>query len=339
MKEIRITCPDSTLSREDRIQYIIDSFDKWINSDAFNELLDLFGGTYEKNTSAISKIKWLKTDFIDIWDYRRKQREAQTKEGEAARWLLKNDVLVMNNKEMILNNAKRLGLIGIKESIYSEAEFILPLGGARLSNLRRCELARREQEHLDNQATIVALSGMRPISESERNGFIDTYAPDAKTEYDAMCCGMQHTFSQINDWEEKVYENSNMNLNYAIRHYIDKDGNSLNLYALAAPSTDSSRRSNSADCFKFFFEKFQVQEHSKIINCTSQIYCPYQQTRSLAFAIEHNVEFDTIGFPFALNNVSGSENSRQLSEPVNYLQEIKATVDAMYDFTTTFVSD
>lgn len=86
----------------------------------------------------------------------------------------------------------------------------------------------------------------------------------------------------------------------------------------------------------YFFEKFAIPPHAKIINCTSQIYCTYQQVRALSFAIKYDVEFDTIGFPFSQNNASSSATSRQLSEPVNYLQEIKGTIDAMNDFVDEF---
>ena len=332
MNTLKIICPDSYLSFQERISQIIDSFGQWITSDSFIELLQLFGANYPDNATNIDKIKWLKNDFIDIWDYRKKQREALTKEGEAARWLLTNDSLLSENSTIIYNAATKLGLIGIDTSIFTAPDYILPLGGARMSNLRRCELAQKESLKFNNTATVVALSGMRPLSETEYKGYIDTYAPQALTEYDAICCGMKKAFDIICNYDEEKYENSNINLSYAIRSFTDTDNKPTNLYALAAPSTDPTRRSNSADCFKFFFEKFNIKEHSKIINCTSQIYCTYQQVRSLFFALDYNVEFDTIGFPYVLNNVSTTQNDQQLAEPVNYLQEIKATVDAMYDF-------
>ena len=332
MRIVRILCPASNLSKNERILNIINNFSNWINTDEFKELIYIFGGHYLPQYNTIDQICWLKEEFIDVWDYRKRQREALTKEGEAARWLLKNDNLIDKNRTIIYDAAKILGLIGNRNTIYSNADYILPLGGARMSNLRRCELANQQLQTLQNHTKIVALSGMRPISDSERKGFIDTYAPNATTEYDAICCGMKKAFKNIYGSEDELQENSNPNLSYAIKHFLIKGEQNYEAYALAAPSTDPSRRANSADCFKFFFQKFHVKKHSKIINCTSEIYCPYQQVRSLSFAIDYQVEFDTIGFPFYLNNVVFDENNQQLSEPVNYLQEMKATIDAMYDF-------
>lgn len=330
----RIICPDSKLSRSERIAKIIDCFDQWLSVKELADLIHLFGAeSYSvKEKEVLQRIVWLKEEFMDVWDYRKKQKEALTKEKEAARWLLENDELVNQNQELIYNVSRRLGLIGIGESVYQDANYILPLGGARMSNLRRCELAKREVGRRKNQLKIVALSGMRPIAETEREGYIDTYAADAKTEYDAICSGMKLAFEEINGWQEENYEDPNPNLSYAITHFTTQEKTNYELYALAAPSTMPERRANSSDCFKFFFTKFSVPKYSKIINCTSQIYCTYQQVRSLFYAIDYEVEFDTIGFPFYLNNAVPGAGGQQLAKPVNYLQEIKATIDAMYDF-------
>ena len=337
MKNSRIICPDARLPREERIACVVKEFDKWISDPYFVELVQRFGGTMDASAPATDKIKWLKEDFVDIWDYRKRQKSALTKEGEAARWLLKNNEQVEAQKEFIYRTAERLGLIGTDTSVFACPDYYLPLGGARMSNLRRCEIAKNETERIRKPVSVVALAGMRPISESERNGYIDTYAPDAVTEYDAIIEGMKHAFAPLKQVKEQHVENENPNLSYDIREFENADRQELKFYTVAAPSTVPERRANSADCFKFFFETFDIPQYAKLVNCTSQIYCTYQQVRALFFAIDYGVEFDTIGFPFILNNVTIDENSHQLSEPVNYLQEMKATIDAMYDFVNQYV--
>lgn len=333
----RIKCPSSMLSRRERIDAIVGEFQNWITSDSFINLIRVFGGDIKiyQNATSIEIIRWLKS-FVAIWDYRKNQASALTKDGEAARWLLKNDAFIVENKDLIYQSAAELGLIGIRASLYNVADYVLPLGGARLSNLRRCEIARETLDGINGTPTVVALSGMRPIADSERIGYIDAYAPTAKTEFDAMSSGLCMAFGIKDDYTDDISECENPNLSSLIRHFSEKYRGS-DLFAIAAPSTVATRRANSADCFRFFFEKFAVPEHSKIINCTSQIYCPYQQVRALTFAVEHNVEFDTIGFPFAMNTIEPSTGANQLSEPVNYLQEIKGTIDAMNDFLDQFL--
>ena len=206
---------------------------------------------------------------------------------------------------------------------------------ASWQRLRFDNLARDTVDCIRGKTTVVALSGMRPISESERIGYVDTYAPDAITEFDAISAGMHIAFHLNEGYADEIINSPNPNFCATIRHFNEKFSGT-ELYAVAAPSTVATRRANSADCFMYFFEKFAIPPHAKIINCTSQIYCTYQQVRALSFAIKYDVEFDTIGFPFSQNNASSSATSRQLSEPVNYLQEIKGTIDAMNDFVDEF---
>ena len=91
MKNSRIICPDARLPREERIACVVKEFDKWISDPYFVELVQRFGGTMDASAPDTDKIKWLKEEFVDIWDYRKRQKSALTKEGEAARWLLKNN--------------------------------------------------------------------------------------------------------------------------------------------------------------------------------------------------------------------------------------------------------
>lgn len=138
----RINCPPSDLSRSERIDAIVNEFNRWISTSELIQLVGTFGGDTASliSCSPIEKIKWMKS-FVSVWDYRKKQSSALTKEGEAARWLLKNDEIVACNEELIYTAAKKLGLIGTKQSVFNHADYVLPLGGARLSNLRRCQLA------------------------------------------------------------------------------------------------------------------------------------------------------------------------------------------------------
>lgn len=335
--KFRIKCPDATLPKTKRISAILGEFNNWITSDSFMGLIEIFGGDKNicQNKSTVEILRWAKS-FVTIWDYRKKQTSAMTKEGEAARWLLSNDPFMLKNKDLIFKSAAELGLMGIEASLFKAADYVLPLGGARLSNLRRCQIACTTANSLNNAPTIVALSGMRPITDTERIGYVDTYAPTAKTEFDAISTGMCIAFDLRDDHTDYTDQSENPNLCSLIRQFAEKH-NGSNLFAIAAPSTVPSRRANSADCFQFFFERFAVPARSKLINCTSQIYCPYQQVRALTFAIDYGVEFDTIGFPLEAGDNIPNKVMDQPSEPVNYLQEIKGTVDAMNDFLDRFL--
>lgn len=332
----RIRCPSAELSKAERIDAIVQEFDRWISTPELLRLVALFGGDCAAlvKGSPLEKIKWMKS-FVPVWDYRKKQAAAMTKEGEAARWLLENDEIAGSNGELIYAAARKLGLIGTERTVYPHADYVLSLGGARLANLRRCQLARETVDRISGRTTVVALSGMRPISESERRGYVDTYAPDAVTEFDAISAGMQIAFQLTEGYTDEVIDSPNPNFCATVRRFREAYGGS-GLYAVAAPSTQAQRRANSADCFLYLFEKFAIKPRSRIINCTSQIYCTYQQVRALSFAVRYQVEFDTIGFSFGRNSADPTAADQQLSDPVQYLQEIKGTIDAMNDFVDEF---
>ncbi|MCR4755825.1 MAG: hypothetical protein K5868_09930 [Lachnospiraceae bacterium] len=256
------------------------------------------------------------------------QREATTSEGEAARWLLKNTEFVEAHRNEIMRAAEQLGLVSESDSVFDEVDYILPLGGARMSNLYRPQLARRMVDKIKVKKGVVALSTYRPIAESERAGYVDTYAPGAATEFDTMSMGMTKAFDIGNEFHDEKNQNENINLASNIRKYKEnyKD---CSLYTIAAPSSDGNRRANSADCFEYFFKHFNVEKGSRILNCTSQIYVPYQQVRALKYAIKYDVEIDTVGY-------ADKSVDKVTFEPVNYLQEIKGTIDAMCDFINEF---
>lgn len=323
----RILCPKVGMTKQERIDAVLIEFDRWVRREAMLELIRAFGGDpFQLNQgSAVDALRYLKS-FAVVWDYRKKQSFAATKEGEAARWLLKADESTVGKETLVYHAAEELGLIGTERTVFETADYVLPLGGARLSNLYRCQAARSVVDQLKGQTKVVALSGMRPISETEREGYVDTYAPRANTEFDAISAGMCCAFGISDCYEDLVEPNKNPNLCATVRHFSETYRGSA-LYALAAPSSVPERRANSADCFHDFFRRFSVPEGAKLINCTSQIYCTYQHVRALAFAIEYGVEFDTIGF----------HGDGALSQPVNYLQEIKSTIDAMNDFADQFV--
>lgn len=328
----RLPCPAAELPRSDRLAAILQTFEGWITDDAFTALMEAFGGDptiLRGDTPA--KLRRLQT-FTPVWDYRKRQTAATTREGEAARWLLQNDDAAQRHHHLIIQASQRLGLIGTDTPLRDEADFLLPLGGARMANLRRCELARQTRDSLRRQPPVAALSGMRPLSDTERRGYIDTYAPAAATEFDAITRGMALAFGVPEDYRDTHYPGPPPHGSGVIRSFQQGGG----LFALAAPSADPARRADSADCFRFFFRQFPLPEHAALVNCTSQLYCTYQQVRSLAFAVEEGVFMDTIGFPYTLNEAHPAPDAPQYNQAVNYLQEIKATVDAMNDFLRQF---
>ncbi len=308
----RIICPDSGLNKEKRIETLFEEIKDWVYSEALKKLICLFGGKELADSlgddfnSDIERLH----DFAEIWDFRKGKE----------RWHIEDEQFVLDNEELIQESARCLGLKDIVTPD-KEADYILPLGGARSSNHVRPLMSKKIiDDHNWSGKKILALSGTRPISDVERP-FVDEYAPEAETEFDAINRGLELTYD-LDTFTEKRHDDENINLCSSIRKY-DKKYRDCEIYSLAAPSSEpEKRRANSVDTFKFLLDEFHISPGDKLLLITSCIYVPFQSLRFMDMAIDNGFEADCLGSDI-LDNFS-------LRKPSNYLQEIKGTVDAVY---------
>ncbi len=314
MNGLKIECPAINKDVDSRKRDLKESIKDWIYSNALVKLIEVFGGNIPKNMEFYEYVSYI-NDFAEIWDYRKNQNVS----GE--RWTVKDNDMVLKNVDIILHSAEKLGLMGLEEPTVIP-DYILPLGGARLTNYTRPQLAKSIIDaNSDMNIQVVALTGKRPINEIELEYLAD-YAPNASTEYDAMCGGIEKVFGlEMEDYVETNFVTSNLNMQWSIRNYDKKYINS-NIVVLAAPSTDESRRSNSYDTFKFFLERFNIIEGNKVLLVTSGIYAPFQLLKFMPIALEKNIYVDCVG----LNN---KRPGSAFNKPANYCQEIKSTINAI----------
>ena len=308
-----LTCPDIHKRREDRINELSESVAKWIYSAPFHELVKLFGGTVLTNEPLREQIKYY-NQFADVWDYRRKRANG----GE--RWMVQEDAFLSEHKTDIMKNVFLLGLQDVAEPS-KRPDYILPLGGARMANLDRCVTAHEVcMKYQGEIIPVIALTGMRPINDIERAS-LEQYAPDAKTEYEAMCGGMTKAFGLMkSSYEERINTNDNINLCWAERKYCNDQ---RQIHILSAPSSDPEKRANSMDTFEFFLERYKIEPESKILLVTSCIYVPYQLMKFTDLAIMKNIYVDCIGN-------KQNANAPSVLNTASYLQELKATINALY---------
>ncbi len=311
---IRFVCPECEMPVDQRKEELVKSISTWINSEALYKMVSAFGETIP-NGSLRFKIDWL-NEFANVWDYRKKHAQ------ESERWCIEEDPALSSKEGVILDCVKQLGLANIEKPL-QVPDFILPLGGARLSNFARPKKAKEVIDELNLQnRNIVALSGTRPINEVERP-FLMEYAPNAITEYDAICSGMEKAFSIRGDhYYEEKHSNSNINLCWAKRTYDDLYLNNI-IISMAAPSSDPIRRANSRDTFVHFLDEFRITQGARLLLVTSCIYVPFQLLRFMDLAIERGFYVDCVGMP---NNDNAGVSFSQIT---NYCQETKATINAI----------
>ena len=150
---IRIKCPSVGNSKEHRISELFSCLSKWVYSAELSDLIGLFGGAdlLKSYSGSIKEDINMLNEFSTIWDYRKGKE----------RWEVKDENFVIDNRQYIMERIEGLGLLDITKPVITP-DYLLPLGGARLSNYDRPQMARKvaDEFNLKNKY-IVALSGAR----------------------------------------------------------------------------------------------------------------------------------------------------------------------------------
>ncbi len=293
----------------------------WISEPDFVALLSSFGKAEIKEKLLRNRISEL-IEFSSIWDFRGRQKKKGSNNAENARWTVEDYGFNRQQIEKIMVTAEKLGLLGCFMPLKKRYDYILVLGGARMSCLFRMKYAKQICEQFGVKVkSIIGLAGMREVMDSEREA-TDTYALGAKTEFDLMRSAFTHVFGEIELREKEESVNPNLNLSWQKETYYAAN---MDVVLLAAPSSEPERRrANTSDTFSFFMEQLQVEEKRSILLVTSQIYVPYQQLeaiRMLGVPYQHSLE--TIGYP---NEWSAKLHG--LQKPENYLQEIRSVLQS-----------
>ena len=315
-------CPSKNLIKKERIESICNNIYEFCMNEKLYELIKHFDNNFKKfsNKDSIIDIVNNLCDFSIKWDYRSKQN-VLLDSGERARWLLDNDKYVDKYENEIIELAKELGFIGkIELTNIDDMKYILVLGGARESNILRPQYSRMIIEKYNlYDANIVLLSCDRPIEESEKTK--EFYYPDnIKTEFDAMRYGFSLTYGVeykndlIND---RIYEENVIINNKTIKSYM-----------LNCPSSDVTRRANSKDTYDFFFKKV-YEGKGNIVLISSQLFAPYQGMKFMSLALEKNLEFDIVAYPYIMYDKTGNYKH---AKAVKYLQEIRGTLLSIKEF-------
>lgn len=322
MEHYYFLCGENTAETTKKIK---ESIECWLNSPELTALVTAFGGEIPGDLDVTERAKWLLM-FSDNWDYRQKQKTKDAKTGEAARWLVNNETITPKQEKVVLENVEKLGLKGISEPLLEQYDYIVALGGARMSCLFRPEYVKEViNKRGFSPKAVVMLSGMRPVLESERMA-TDTYAPGAETEFDLINAGSEQIFGLQGEYTEERYCSVNPNSSWAVRKYTDLKYD-FPVLSVSGPSSEpDKRRANSADTFCFFAEKQQIQPESKVLLITSQIYVPYQQMEAIrTWAIPNNLYVETVGFPTEWND----SKQQGMMLAANYLQEVRSTIQAI----------
>lgn len=323
-------CPPSDGNRVAAIEAQLEA---WTSSSALEELVAMHAGKLPMDGSLAERLQWLEA-FSVRWDFRGKAREqggsgssGQDASG-AARWELLDSGLDPRQDRRVVELARDLGLVDNHPPRRRNVDFLLILGGARLSNLLRPRYAGELiSTGLADPRQMVLLGASRAVMPSERDA-TDSYAPKANTEFDLLtaAAGQEFGFDPETREEEGNEDPDNPNASWRVWEIpAEVVGIGRSIIAIEAPSPEpQSRRANTADAYSFFARYRKLERRSSCLLVTSQIYVPYQHLEAVrSLAVPFGLELETVGFP-----ADWQAQLQGMQRPVNYLQEVRSTIQA-----------
>lgn len=309
---VRLTCPEygPVAERKEELRRCVGG---WLDCDSFRELLGCFDIDIPESGPLSQYIDRL-WDAVRIWDFR----------GGSERWNIKaDDPRIEDNRILIEKASRDLGLMDTTETVIDAPDYILPLGGARMTNYDTPEKARSLIESMGlGGVTVAGLSTERPAAERDKP-YYGQYAFAEATEFEAMCCGIKKVFGLSDGYTGSRVSDEDPYLCSETRIF-DQKFRGGTVAALSAPSSEpEKRRANTIDTFRYFLEEFKVGEGSEIILTTNCVYVPFQLMKLMKTALERNIRIDCVGVR-AKDCIPSGKHAR-------YLQEIKATIDAIHE--------
>lgn len=296
------------------IQYM---FEEWITTPELEALVHSFGGTLQKKGTLVERVNKL-IRFSDIWDFKSRQNMADI---ENVRWT-NGKQLSSEQQKIILAAARKLGFIGCRMPSQKSYDYILVLGDEEKSCLLQMKYAKEICDKYGiSDSNMVGLTGMKKIIKSGQTTQ-DTYASNAKTEFDLMETEVRKVFGSLEPKERKAYISKNSNKSWVREYYY----NNIPIILLVTLSEEpEEHRSNMEDTFTFFMKQLEVGCGINVLLVTSSVLVPYQQLKAIEMlGIPYNDSVETVGFP---NEWLDSLDETQ--KPENYLQEIRTVLQVI----------
>jgi hypothetical protein len=286
----------------------------WLQDSAFERLAEIENVQLPEDSGA--RLDEL-LKLSDHWDFRRK--------GNKNRWEVNNKNAVIAQSDAVFCAARALGLVDSSLPQGRDFDLLIIPGGGRLSNLYRTRYAAELlsiKNLLSKKGKIVGLCGFRDLSQDEKFLAREYYGVGgAVTELDLMRASFERVLN-IRDWE-KVRAGGSGYQRFGVWRGSAENGREC--WLIEAPSTDLSRRANTADTFEFLVKTVPMPDGSRDLMVTSQIYVLYQHLEAVrSYAEKRKDIFETVGLPPTQMPAMQNINSQ-----ANYLQELRATLQAL----------
>lgn len=298
------------------------------------------------------------TERGGIWNFRdEKERQEISRVLEAS----------SEKRRETVNNSIALGLQSSQRPDESSETVFVSLGGARMAPLLRTRMLAREIPNQSGIQHFVLLGTNRTLGDKEiGNPNVETYRNDATTEFELMQeagrveLGIDPANPEFDvsgsitgsggdpffDWRWKTWE---------VGAQPDPGIQPFKVHAVQAPTTRPGYRAHTGDSLEFLGDMFtgdrdhpvkkQLEAAMEDFNSppprvgtlfvlsTSAIYRSVQHLDSVRVLNRYRFRVQTIGHPVDWNpgvdrNSAGSFTEENLRQAINYLQEVRGTINA-----------
>lgn len=319
-------CPPAGPARIPALQAQID---RWLGSPALAELLSIYGGVSFTGPlrDRLSRLQ----AFSEQWNFREAAARKAAQEGRiqdaggSGRGEAPPTGQPASVDRRIIELAGDLGLRFSVPPATPDVDFIVILGGARLSNLLRPRFAAQLlRSGAVTARQVILLGGHRPVMDWEREA-TDTYAPGTATELDLLLAGAAAELGiDTSNVEEESHGDPTVDTaNWSIRRFRTA-ALGVPVSILSAPYKRPGQRPTTADTYAFFARRV-APARTRCLAVTGQIYVPYQHFEGVrSLALPFDMEFETVGYP-----PDWGGDLHGMDRPANYLQELHGAITAM----------
>jgi hypothetical protein len=301
---------------------------RYVDSEALRALVGEFSdpdGEAMPEGGLAASLEWL-DGFSERWDFR----------GGQERNLVADVEMSGERAGLVLAAADALGLIGHTVPALEDYEHVLILGGlVRACITRPLHCARLVEDGL-RAGSVTALGGYRPLGGNELP-LAESFGMERhEDEFDVMDEGMRLAFSLGEPLDERGVSSAEVGASWRVREYSGPGG--LAVSVIAAPSSEPGvRRANTPDTYAWFAsEVAHLQRGQRLLVVTTSIYVPFQHANAVRmFALPFGVSVETVGAE------PGDLDPRLAQQflPHNYLQEVRSTIRALRELSSTLKPD
>lgn len=300
--------------------------DAWTSSEAMRALVRAFGSELPRS-HLHARLKWL-DEFSSVWDYR---------SGGTERDQQDRAVLTGEQADVALHAAAALGLMDDTASMSGDFDHVVVLGGlvrGCFNRMRAASSLLREGQL--RTASVFALTGFRPLSGSDgaavRNPPSEVEIARSMgfeaihDEFEAMDAAVRHYFDRGSPDVRDGVDSDDRRAAWRLHSYLPVGPQPM-IRTLAAPSTDPSRRANTADGLSFLAGVVEpLSAESSVLLVTTAIYAPYQGAVALrVLSHGHGASVTTLGVAAAgASDVHARFD--QAFDAGHYLAEIRSAI-------------